>query len=202
MTAPGGMIVCLSEAKIGDVVGPLEVMIQEGLDTFSLPATFDDYDDVASIFGTRATFGVHGIKTPEEIAAARGRNAAFLFADFADDKLLASAKEAECGIWLPALTPTEIRQITLSDADGAMLFPADIVGHVMAEHLKALGLVERVIPRGNVGAFSAGEWLKAGAPAVCVDEALLGNCLKGGDLSQLRERCGSFVKAARTKKKL
>ena len=48
------------------------------------------------------------------------------------------------------------------------------------------------MPRGDVGAFSAGEWLKAGAPAVCIDSTLLGDALTGGDLGQLRDRCTSF----------
>ena len=48
------------------------------------------------------------------------------------------------------------------------------------------------MPLGGLGAYAAGEWNKAGAPAVCVDSALLGDAVTGGSLSLLRDRCGSF----------
>ena len=51
----------------------------------------------------------------------------------------------------------------------------------------------RVVALGGVGAYAAGEWLKAGAQAVCVDSTLLGDAYSGGSLGQLRDRCASFV---------
>ncbi len=195
-TAPAGLIICLDDANPDDVVGPIEVMIQEGLRTFSLPIGHEDTEDIIAIFGARARFGVHGAMTGEAIESIR-EWAGFALAHVLEEGAVAAAREAEIPLWGQAMTPAEIREVLALGATGAMLFPADVVGHVMAERLRTLGLAEHVIPRGGIGAFSATEWMKAGAPAACVDTTLLGDALRGGDLGALRDRCGSFVKVHR-----
>ena len=195
-TSPTGLIICLDDAGLDDLVGPVEVMVQEGLRTFSLPIGHADTDDIVAIFGARARFGAHGAVSREAIESIRGW-ADFALADVADEEIITAAREADVPVWGQAMTPAEVRDVLALGATGAMLFPADVVGHVMAERLRVLGLAEHVIPRGGIGAFSATEWMKAGAPAACVDATLLGDSLRGGDLGFLRDRCGSFVKVNR-----
>ena len=195
-TAPAGLIICLDDAALDDLVGPVEVMVQEGLRTFSLPVGREDIDDIVAIFGARARFGAHGAMSREVIESIRGW-AAFALADVADEETITAAREADVPLWAQAMTPAEVRDVLALGAAGAMLFPADVVGHVMAERLRSLGLADHVIPRGGIGAFTATEWMKAGAPAACVDTTLLGDALRGGDLGSLRDRCGSFVKGNR-----
>ncbi len=195
-TAPAGLIICLDDAALDDLVGPVEVMVQEGLRTFSLPVGREDIDDIVAIFGARARFGAHGAMSREVIESIRGW-AAFALADVADEEIITAAREADVPLWAQAMTPAEVRDVLALGAAGAMLFPADVVGHVMAERLRSLGLADHVIPRGGIGAFTATEWMKAGAPAACVDTTLLGDALRGGDLGSLRDRCGSFVKVNR-----
>lgn len=195
-TAPAGLIICLDDVTLDDLVGAVEVMIQEGLRTFSLPVGHEDTEDIVAIFGARARFGVHGPVSREVIESVRGW-AAFTLANVADHDVITAAREADVPLWAQAMTPSEVRDVLAVGATGAMLFPADVVGHVMADRLRILGLADRVIPRGGIGAFSATEWMKAGAPAACVDATLLGDALQGGDLGALRDRCGSFVKVNR-----
>ena len=196
VTNPAGLIICLDDAALDDLVGPVEVMVQEGLRTFSLPVGHEDTDDLIAIFGARARFGAHGAVSTEAIESIRGW-AAFALVNVLEEGVVASAREAGLPIWSQAMTPAEVRDVLALGATGAMLYPADVVGHVMAERLRILGLAEHVIPRGGIGAFSATEWMKAGAPAACVDTTLLGDALRGGDLEALRDRCGSFVKVNR-----
>lgn len=201
MTSPTGFVVCLDDVALTDLMGPVEVLIQEGFDTFSLPATAAAFAEVLGIFGARASFGAHGIFTADDVAAAGGAGAAFLIADVADDAVVEAAARQDLPLWLPGMTPTELRSIVSGPVAGAVVFPADIVGHGLAAHLKSHGYMDRLIPRGGVGAFSAGEWFKAGAPAVCIDETLLGDALRGGDLGQLRDRCGSFITVLKRKRR-
>lgn len=192
-TLPAGLIICLDDVPLDELVGAVEVMVQEGLRTFSLPAGHSEHDDIVGIFGPRARFGIHGAVSLDKLRAVRSW-AGFALVNVLEDGVIAAAEEAGISIWAQAMTPAEVREVLQGGATGALLFPADVVGHVMAERLRVLDLADRVIPRGGIGAFSATEWLKAGAQAACVESTLLGDALRGGDLGALRDRCGSFVK--------
>lgn len=193
---PTGLVVCLDDVALDDLVGAVEVMVQEGLRTFSLPVGHAEATEIVAIFGLRATFGLHGAVTSADVTH-QNEWAAFVLADVLDDALVARTTELGIPVYAQAMTPWEVRDVLARGATGALLFPADVVGHVMAERLRALGLAEKVVPRGGIGAFSATEWMKAGAPAACVDNTLLGDALRGGDLGLLRDRCGSFAKVNR-----
>lgn len=190
-----GLVVCLEDVDIDDLVGAAEVMVQEGLRTFSLPSTSDALPEFSGIFSSRARVGVHGVVTATRAAAAVEAGASFLLLDAPDADAVTLAEEAGVASYAQAMTPTEVRAVLELPVTGAMVYPADVLGHVMAHRLAALGLVDRVVARGGVGAYAAGEWLAAGAAAACVDVTLLSDALHGGDLGQLRDRCGSFVTA-------
>lgn len=188
-----GLIVCLPDAPLDDVVGAVEVLIQEGFSRFALPASGEAFADAVAIFGARATLGALRVSTVSGVETAAAAGARFVLADVASGELAESAARAGLACYLPAMTPTEIRAVLdHPHAAGALLYPADVVGHAMAHRLAELGLADRVVPLGGVGAYAAGEWSKAGSPAVCVDQALLGDALAGGSLPLLRDRCGSF----------
>ena len=52
---PSGVVVSLPDAPLDDHIGVVEVLIQEGLTTFALPASCEAFADVVAIFGARAT---------------------------------------------------------------------------------------------------------------------------------------------------
>lgn len=188
-----GLIVCLDDVPLDDLVGPVEVLIQEGLHSFSLPGAYAELGELVSIFGARARFGAHAVTTEAQVRAVAGAGGDFIFLDLADASAIGAADELGLAVAAPAMTPTEIRQVLDAGIGHAMLYPADVVGHMMAHRLAPLGLVDRVIPRAGIGAYAAGEWFKAGAPAVCLDTNVLGDALTGGDLGLLRDRCPAFV---------
>lgn len=187
-----GLVVCLPDASLDDYVGAVEVLAQEGFGAVALPVGAEAYADVVAIFGARLRVGAMRVATPEQVHRAADLGATFVFGDDADPALADAANDRGLESYLPAMTPTEVRAVLALPVAGALLFPADVVGHAMANRLGQLGLCDRVIPVGGVGAFAAGEWHKAGSPAVGVDTALLGDALTGGSLSQLRDRTGSF----------
>ncbi|WP_185975715.1 aldolase [Tessaracoccus rhinocerotis] len=188
-----GLVVCLDDVDVDELVGAVEVLVQEGFRNFALAAGSEALGETIEIFAARARFGAHGVRSTQDLARLVAAGGSFAFVDLPEADAVAAAREAGVPVWVQAMTPTEVRGVLELGADGAMLFPADVVGHAMAKHLETLSLADRVVPRGGVGAFAAGEWLKAGAPAVCVDQTLLGDALSGGDLGALRDRCSSFI---------
>ena len=190
---PRGLIICLPEAPIDDYVAVIETLLEEGLSRFALPASVDHLADVLGIFGARATFGAYRISTPEQVSACAAAGAAFLLLDVADPGLIAEAKATGAPSYASAMTPAEIRGVLDAGATGALVWPADVVGHALGARLAEIGLCDRVIPLGGVGAYAAGEWLRSGATAVCIESTLLGDAFAGGSLNQLRDRVGSFA---------
>lgn len=194
ITPLSGLVVCLDDVEIDDLVGAVEVLVQEGFRNFSLPVGSEAFAEFSDIYSGRARIGAHGVVSADEVARTAELGGVFCFLDLPDPEALATAAEAGLAGYAQAMTPTEIRDVLAAGAQGAMVYPADVLGHIMAARLRAVGLADRVVPRGGVGAYAAGEWLKAGAPAACVDAPLLSDSLHGGDLGSLRDRCGSFIK--------
>lgn len=194
MSVPSGIVTCLPESDVDDLVGVVEVLVQEHLPTFAVPAAL--VGELRGIFGPRATFGAWEVADLAGLEQAHDGGAEFVLADVADQDMVVFADRHSMQFYATATTALEIRALLELGATGAVLWPADVVGHVMAAHLARVGLVEHVIPMGGIGAFAAGEWLKYGSPAACVDHTLLGDAPTGGDLGQLRDRCGSFRKSA------
>lgn len=196
-SGPRGIIVSLPDAPLDDNVGVVEVLIQEGLTTFALPAAAASLADVIAIFGARARFGVSRVVAAAQVVDAVEAGAGFVLADIASADIAAAAAELPVACHLSAMTPTEVRAVLAMPDGGALIYPADVVGHALGARLAELGLISRAIPMGGIGAYAAGEWLKSGAPAVCIDSTLLGDAFAGGSLAQLRDRSASFVAVGR-----
>ncbi|WP_296139742.1 hypothetical protein [uncultured Tessaracoccus sp.] len=194
MTTPIGIVTCLPAVDVDELVACVEVLVQEHLTTFACDTT--NLTELRRVFGARATFGAMGVADVDQLGDAVQAGADFVLADAADEQMATYAAGAGATWFAPALTPLEVRAVLDLGATGALLWPAEVVGHAMAGHLARIGLMDRVVPMGGVGAFAAGEWMKHGAPAACVDQMLLGDAPTGGDLGQLRDRCTSFRKAA------
>lgn len=188
-----GLIVCLPDAPAEDLVGVVEVLIEEGFSFFAIPVEAGAFDEVVAIFGERATLGALRVGSVEQVAAASAAGARFVLSDVAYEGIADAASALELPCYLSAMTPTEVRTALGTSATGVLLYPADVIGHAMAPRLAELGMASRVIPVGGLGAYAAGEWGRAGAAAACVDTALLGDAVSGGSLSKLRDRCGSFL---------
>lgn len=190
---PTGVIASLPDAPLDDHVGVVKVLIQQGLTGFVLPASCEAFADVVAIFGARAVFGATRVVDADGVRLAAERGARFVLADVASEEVAFAAQEEGLPCHGSAMTPTEVRAALALPDGRALLYPADVTGHSMASRLAELGLIDRVVALGGIGAYAAGEWLKAGAQAVGVESTLLGDAYSGGSLGQLRDRCASFV---------
>lgn len=198
-----GLVVILARASLDDLIGCVEVLVQEGFRTFALPADllsadFDsDFDALTAIYAGRARFGVHGISAPDQPALARDAGADFALGELPVDGVPEACVQAGLAFYASGLTPLELRDALAGEVTGAQVWPAELLGPNYADQLVETRMIDRLVPRGGIGAYAAGRWLAAGAPAACVDTQLLGDALRGGDLGALRDRCGSFLRAER-----
>lgn len=192
MNTPRGIVTCLPDVACDELIGVAEVLIQERLPSFAVPVAV--LGELRAVFAARATLGAWQVSDVGQLERAVDAGADFVFADRFDGELASLAREAGVAVYASACTPTEVRSVLAGGAAGALLWPADVVGHTMAGHLARVGLIDRVIPMGGLGAYAASQWLESGAPAAAVDATLLGDAAAGGDLGQLRDRCGAFRK--------
>lgn len=86
------------------------------------------------------------------------------------------------------LTPTELRTGWAAGASAVKLFPASAVRPQYVKDLHGPFPQMQVIPSGGVDPATAGDWIRAGCPAVSMGGPLLGDALRGGNLAALRDR--------------
>lgn len=186
-----GLVVLLDPAPLDSLVGVVEVLVQEGVTSFSLRAGCEAFPAMLSMYGSRARIGCHGPLSP--VLASIDLGAQFLLPDELSLPAAVTARERRVACYAMAMTPTEVRRALELPVDGVQLYPADVTGPFMAERLREVGLIEHVIPRGGLVAYAAKQWFRAGVPAACLDSSLLGDSLQGGDLAALRERCRNYL---------
>ena len=182
------------DARLGQVVPVLEVLVQEGLRTFSL--SLSDLSVMAGlreIFTERASFGVHDVITPGDARTAVSAGSDFILASNDDPELVRLGTEAGIATLPAGLTPNELRHGWSTGAAAVQVMPADLLGSSYPEALAALLPGVQIIPRGNLGGWSMGRWFEAGAIACVADSPLMGDALSGGNLSHLRDRCRTYL---------
>ena len=166
-----GTVALLDDAPLDDLIGVVEVLAQEGVKNLSLPAAAPDLEELVSLYGQRVRLGAHG--PVDDPAALVARGADFILPDFLTPDAAITADTLRVACYASAMTPNETVTALEMPVAGVQLRPAEVVGPTMAEHLRELGLIGRVVPRGGLISFTAKQWLKAGSPAVCMDRHLI-----------------------------
>lgn len=181
-------------ARFAGLVPVLEVMVQEGLSTFSVSLTdLALLGQLREIFTDRASFGAHDVVTVEDAARAIEVGPEFILASSDDADVVGLGAEAGVATLPAGLTPNELRRAWGAQAPAVQVLPADMFGSSYPEALKALIPGIPFIPRGNLGGWSMGRWFEAGAIACVADSPLVGDALTGGNLSHLRDRCRTYL---------
>jgi 2-dehydro-3-deoxyphosphogluconate aldolase / (4S)-4-hydroxy-2-oxoglutarate aldolase len=111
---------------------------------------------------------------------------------------LAEAIRLDLPVLVGALTPGEVVQATLAGAAAVKLFPASIGGPAYLRALLDPFPQTSFVPVGGIDAPLAEQYLQAGAVAVGVGSPLLGDAVRGGDLTALRGRAAAFLAGAVT----
>lgn len=187
------LVATLPDRAMPSLVAAVEVMVQEGISVVSLPAgKVEQAARLRSVFGPRATLGVHDLSTDQELDEALAAGVDFLALAGPDEALAARIREAAIPFLISALTPTEVQAVWRTGVSAVLVVPAEVMGSGYPEVLVQLTPGIDLCARGGLGAYSARRWAEAGATAVWLDEALLGDAFSGGSLGSLRERCQTF----------
>ncbi len=190
------IIAMLPRTLEASLIAPIEVMAQEGIPVVAFPASrIDLVREVAAVFAGRVEFAVYDVDDADRLTAAADAGATLVMVRRADPALISVAFDREVPVLAPALTPTEVRAVWNLGVTGVLVTPVDAFGGDYHERLPEAVPGAVLVPSSGLGAYASGRWLDAGAAAVCLDEALVGDAAEGGSLNNLRERCQAFVRA-------
>ena len=141
-----------------------------------------------------ALVGVGTVRTVDHLRAAGDAGAEFTVSQIFLPELAVAAREQQIAFIPGALTPTEVVTAWNAGVPAVKVSPIGPLGGV--NYLKELrGPLPDVamMPTGGVTLEAAADYLDAGAVAVGVSGALLGDVLLGGDLGDLAARAEQLM---------
>ena len=187
-------VIAVLRASHASALAPVcDVLVEEGILSLELtlttPGLFDALPQLVNRYATAADVGVGTVRTESEAQRAMDDGAQYLVTPTISLPVVTLAVERQVAVFPGGLTPTELAAGWDAGATAVKIFPAETVGAAYLKHLRGPLPDLEAIPSGGVDLDATREWLRAGAVAVSIGGPLLGDALKGGDLSALRERC-------------
>jgi 2-dehydro-3-deoxyphosphogluconate aldolase / (4S)-4-hydroxy-2-oxoglutarate aldolase len=187
------VIAVLRASHVSALAPVCDVLVEEGILSLELtlttPGLFDALPQLVHRYATAADVGVGTVRTESEAKRAMDDGAQYLVTPTISLPVVTLAVERQVAVFPGGLTPTELAAGWDAGATAVKIFPAETVGAAYLKHLRGPLPDLEAIPSGGVDLDATREWLQAGAVAVSIGGPLLGDALKGGDLSALRERC-------------
>lgn len=185
------ILIELPVAEADDLVAAGEVLVQEGLATWTLPfGRLPELDALRAVFGRRVRLGISDLRSTADVEAALAAGADLLLSPFADADLLAAA--ATRPMVLGGLTPSEVASALRLQPAAVQVIPCDALGSLYARTLPALFPGEPLVATGKLERFQCEMWLEAGAVAVCPVEAVRSADVEDPDLADLRRRSQGY----------
>jgi 2-dehydro-3-deoxyphosphogluconate aldolase/(4S)-4-hydroxy-2-oxoglutarate aldolase len=170
-----------------------DVLVEEGILSLELtlttPGMLEALPELVYRYMDAADVGVGTILTQSEAHRAMDSGAQYLVTPTVNLPVINLAVERQIAVFPGGLTPTELAAGWSAGATAVKIFPAETVGAAYLKHLRGPFPDLEAIPSGGVDLEATHDWLEAGAVAVSIGGPLLGDSLKGGDLSGLRDRC-------------
>jgi 2-dehydro-3-deoxyphosphogluconate aldolase/(4S)-4-hydroxy-2-oxoglutarate aldolase len=194
----GGVIAIVRGRRAEHLDAVLDVLVEAGIR--SLEVTLNTPGALAAIrravtrFGAEATVGAGTVRTVADAEDAVEAGARFLVSPHTDPAIQGRARELGAGYLPGAFTATEIVTAWTRGATAIKLFPARLGGPRYLRDLREPLPDIPIVPTGGVSADNVAEWFAAGAVAVGVGSALIGDALDGGDLAALAARATELVK--------
>jgi 2-dehydro-3-deoxyphosphogluconate aldolase / (4S)-4-hydroxy-2-oxoglutarate aldolase len=187
-------VIAVLRASDVSALGPVcDVLVEEGILSLELtlttPGLLDALGELVDRYANAADVGVGTVLTESEAQRALDSGAQYLVTPTINLPVIELAVERQVTVFPGGLTPSELAAGWDAGATAVKIFPAQTVGAGYLKHLRGPFPDLEAIPSGGVDLDAARQWLAAGATAVSIGRPLLGDALKGGDLSGLRERC-------------
>lgn len=165
--------------------------------TMTTPGALAAIERLAARMPDGIDLGLGTVMTPDQVQRAADAGARFVVSPNAAPDVIHTARSCGIASYPGALTPSEIHLAWRAGATAVKLFPGGVLGTrylaAVREPLPDIPL----IPTGSVRCEDAADWLSAGAAAVGLGGALLGDAMSaGGDLAALAERTRQVCEAA------
>jgi 2-dehydro-3-deoxyphosphogluconate aldolase / (4S)-4-hydroxy-2-oxoglutarate aldolase len=187
------VIAVLRASHISALVPVCDVLVEEGILSLELtlttPGLLDALPEFLYRYTDAADVGVGTILSEPEAHRAIDSGAQYLVTPTMNLAVVRLAVERQVAVFPGGLTPTELAAGWNAGATAVKIFPAQTVGAAYLKHLRGPFPDLEGIPSGGVDLNATREWLDAGAAAVSIGGPLLGDALKSGDLTALRDRC-------------
>jgi 2-dehydro-3-deoxyphosphogluconate aldolase/(4S)-4-hydroxy-2-oxoglutarate aldolase len=187
------VIAVLRAPHVAALVPVCDVLVEEGILSLELtlttPGLLDALPELVERYVDVADVGVGTILTKPDAQRAMDSGARYLVTPTMNLSVVKLAVERQVAVFPGGLAPTELAAGWDAGATAVKIFPAETVGAAYLKHLRGPFPDLEAIPSGGVDLDATREWLAAGAVAVSIGGPLLGDSLKGGDPSALRDRC-------------
>lgn len=164
--------------------------------TMNTPGALDELRAARGRLPADVELGGGTVLTAEQVDAVADLGGSFVVAPDARPAVADRARARGLGYYPGALTPAEVGAAWERGASAVKLFPASLGGPRYLRELRGPFREVPLVPTGGVGIDDADGYLRAGALAVGVGGALLGDALDGGDLAALRDRALRLLAAA------
>jgi 2-dehydro-3-deoxyphosphogluconate aldolase / (4S)-4-hydroxy-2-oxoglutarate aldolase len=189
----GKVIAVLRAPDVSALARVCDVLVEEGILSLELtlttPGLLDALPELVARYIDTADVGVGTILTESEAQQAMDSGAQYLVTPTMNLPVIKLAVDRQIAVFPGGLSPTELAAGWNTGATAVKIFPAETVGAKYLKHLRGPFPDLEAIPSGGVDLEATREWLDAGAVAVSIGGPLLGDSLRGGDLSALRGRC-------------
>ena len=187
-------VIAVLRASHVSVLGPVcDVLVEEGILSLELtltaPDLLDSLSGLVDRYANTADVGVGTVLDTTEASKAIDSGAQYLVTPTMNLPVIDLAVRNQIAVFPGGLTPTELAAGWNAGATAVKIFPAQTVGAGYLKHLRGPFPDLQAVPSGGVDLDASRQWLAAGAVAVSIGGPLLGDALKGGDLSALRDRC-------------
>jgi 2-dehydro-3-deoxyphosphogluconate aldolase/(4S)-4-hydroxy-2-oxoglutarate aldolase len=187
------VIAVLRASHVSALAPVCDVLVEEGILSLELtlttPGLLDALPTLVSRYADTADVGVGTLLSESEAQRAIESGAQFLVTPTMNLPVIKLAVESQIAVFPGGLTPTELAAGWDAGATAVKIFPAQTVGAGYLKHLRGPFPELQAVPSGGVDLEASRQWLAAGAAAVSIGGPLLGDALKGGDLSALHDRC-------------
>src|SRR5215207_1569041 len=187
------VIAVLRASHVSALAPVCDVLVEEGILSLELtlttPGLLDALPELINRYADAADIGVGTVITKSQTQRALDCGAQYLVTPTMNLPVVELAVARQIAVFPGGLTPTELAAGWNAGATAVKIFPAEAFGAGYLKHLRGPFPDLQGIPSGGVDLNAAREWLNAGAAAVSIGGPLLGDALKSGDLSALRDRC-------------
>ncbi|MGN6689114.1 MAG: bifunctional 4-hydroxy-2-oxoglutarate aldolase/2-dehydro-3-deoxy-phosphogluconate aldolase [Actinomycetales bacterium] len=194
-----GVVAILRGTDPQAVVDAGRALLEAGISALEVslttPGAVDAIRELLASAPAGSLVGAGTVLTVEQAAAVIGCGAQFAVTP-ALSAGVGACVEAGLPVAAGALTPTEVLTALQSGVAAVKVFPASVFGPGYVKALRDPFPDAPLVPVGGVGIDDVPAYLQAGAVAVGVGNPLVGDAVRGGDLTALRDRAARYLAAA------